>query len=107
MTWKLIRVSICQSICFWQLWDNSKNENIILGGGLVDEGEVIEVVELSIPEAREYAEAVDNISPAGFSFGLVWFFMKKAPTLLWNEKAELYFKNVCNLLELGLKSILF
>ncbi|KAK3912771.1 Uridine diphosphate glucose pyrophosphatase NUDT14 [Frankliniella fusca] len=50
------------------------------GGGLVDEGEVIEVVELSIPEAREYAEAIDNISPAGFSFGLLWFFMKKSQT---------------------------
>ncbi|XP_026280719.1 uridine diphosphate glucose pyrophosphatase NUDT14 isoform X2 [Frankliniella occidentalis] len=47
------------------------------GGGLVDEGEVIEVVELSISDAQQYVEAVDNISPAGFSFGLVWFLMKK------------------------------
>lgn len=49
------------------------------GGGLVDEGEVIEVVEMSIPEAQAYAEDLDNMSPPGFLFGLLWFLRNKAP----------------------------
>lgn len=50
-----------------------------LGGGLVDEGEVIEVVEMSVPEAQAYAEDLDNMSPPGFFFGLLWFLKNKAP----------------------------
>ncbi|XP_034255682.1 uridine diphosphate glucose pyrophosphatase NUDT14-like [Thrips palmi] len=49
------------------------------GGGLVDEGEVIEVVEMSIPEVQAYAEDTDNMSPPGFLFGLLWFLKNKLP----------------------------
>lgn len=45
----------------------------------MDEGEVIEVVEMSIPEAQAYAEDTYNMSPPGFLFGLLWFLKNKAP----------------------------
>ena len=50
------------------------------GGGLVDEGEVIEVIEMSIPEAVSYSEAMENCSCPGFLFGLLWFLRNKMPT---------------------------
>lgn len=49
------------------------------GGGLVDEGEVIEVVEMTLPEVLTYVDAPENLSPPGFLFGLLWFLRNKAP----------------------------
>jgi hypothetical protein len=51
------------------------------GGGNADEGERIEVVELSIQEARDYVSSPVVNSPAEFLFGLQWFFVNKADVL--------------------------
>lgn len=49
------------------------------GGGLIDEGEVIEVVEMTVPEVHAYVEEMNNMSCPGFLFGLLWFLKNKAP----------------------------
>lgn len=60
------------SFCSWHFFH-------FPGGGLVDEGEVIEVVEMTIPQVEAYVDAPDNLSPPGFLFGLLWFLRNKAP----------------------------
>lgn len=51
---------------------------IILGGGCESEGEIIEVVEFSIPEVKNYMRARDVHSPASFFFGISWFLLNKS-----------------------------
>ncbi|KAK7015182.1 Nudix hydrolase 14, chloroplastic [Halocaridina rubra] len=49
------------------------------GGGLEDEGEMIDVVEMSIPEVRALLQKDQVPSPGGFLFGIMWFLQNKAP----------------------------
>jgi len=50
------------------------------GGGLADEGELIQVVEMTIPEIREYIARDSVASPGGFLFAVMWFLVNKAPS---------------------------
>jgi UDP-sugar diphosphatase len=52
---------------------------VTAGGGNADECELIEVVELSILEAKNYLAQKSVSSPGGFLFGLQWFLHNKAP----------------------------
>lgn len=47
------------------------------GGGNVEEGEFIEVVELTVPEAKKYLDKGTVLSPGGLIFALLWFFQNK------------------------------
>ncbi|EZA50964.1 hypothetical protein DMN91_012980 [Ooceraea biroi] len=47
------------------------------GGGDESEGELIEIVELSIPETRDYIKSKEVRSPASFLFGISWFLLNK------------------------------
>ncbi|XP_037084846.1 uridine diphosphate glucose pyrophosphatase NUDT14-like isoform X2 [Pollicipes pollicipes] len=47
------------------------------GGGNPEEGEVIEVVEMTIDQVRQYVSQDDVLSPPGFLFCIYWFFMHK------------------------------
>lgn len=48
------------------------------GGGVEDE--IIEVVELTIPEVRDLLkQGTSHASPPAFLFGLLWFLTNKAP----------------------------
>ncbi|XP_043255763.1 uridine diphosphate glucose pyrophosphatase NUDT14-like [Colletes gigas] len=47
------------------------------GGGAASEGELIEVVELSIPEVREYIESKEVQSPPCLLYGVTWFLANK------------------------------
>ncbi|CAL8080847.1 unnamed protein product [Orchesella dallaii] len=49
------------------------------GGGKPEEGEFIEVVEMSIPEVRQYLQRETVASPGALLFGLMWFLINKAP----------------------------
>ncbi|KAK7586062.1 hypothetical protein V9T40_003938 [Parthenolecanium corni] len=52
------------------------------GGGLESEGEFIEIVELSLAEAKDMCDGKSkDIGYGGFLYGLLWFFHYKAPTL--------------------------
>lgn len=47
------------------------------GGGAESEGELIEVVEMSIKEANDYISSKDVQSPPAFLFGVLWFLTSK------------------------------
>jgi len=49
------------------------------GGGLEDEGELIDVVEMTIPQMQEYITQDQVPSPGGFLYGMYWFLAHKAP----------------------------
>ncbi|XP_011257588.1 uridine diphosphate glucose pyrophosphatase isoform X2 [Camponotus floridanus] len=48
------------------------------GGGAESEGELIEVVELSIPELKDYMRSKEIQSPSSFLFGVTWFLFNKS-----------------------------
>lgn len=48
------------------------------GGGDESEGEVIEVVELSIPELKDYMRSKKVQSPSSFLYGMSWFLLNKS-----------------------------
>ncbi|KAM0729895.1 Uridine diphosphate glucose pyrophosphatase NUDT14 [Formica fusca] len=52
--------------------------HIYPGGGAESEGELIEVVELSIPELRDYMKSKEIQSPSSFLFGVSWFLFNKS-----------------------------
>ena len=47
------------------------------GGGLQEEGELIQVVELSVEQAREYVSQEEVNSPVGMLFGIQWYLNNK------------------------------
>ncbi|KAF0313712.1 Uridine diphosphate glucose pyrophosphatase [Amphibalanus amphitrite] len=47
----------------------------MIGGGNPEEGELIEVVELSYDQVRQYVSRPEVLSPPGFLFTIYWFFM--------------------------------
>lgn len=52
-----------------------------LGGGLAEEGELIEVVHLPLDGARAFADDPDVPKTLGVIFGISWFFSCVAPGL--------------------------
>lgn len=47
------------------------------GGGNVEEGEFIEIVEMTVPEAKKYVDKGTVLSPGGLILALLWFFQNK------------------------------
>ena len=52
------------------------------GGGLASEGEMIEVIEISLETARKIFESKVPKSPPWTLYGLMWFLTIKVPTLI-------------------------
>ena len=49
-----------------------------LGGGLQEEGEYVEVIELSLEDAQKICEETTTVNNyCGFIYGLLWFFHNK------------------------------
>lgn len=59
-----------QTLYFAEVTDDMR---ISSGGGLVAEGELIEVVEMSMSEVQDYIHQDEVCSPAGLLFALNWF----------------------------------
>ncbi|KAG0712896.1 Uridine diphosphate glucose pyrophosphatase [Chionoecetes opilio] len=49
------------------------------GGGLEEEGELIDVVEMSVPEVKDFLSKPEVLAPAGFLYAISWFLLHKAP----------------------------
>ncbi|GFG29200.1 hypothetical protein Cfor_05013 [Coptotermes formosanus] len=70
-------IGVCgdnQTIFYAEVTDNMK---IGTGGGNAEEGEFIEVVEMTVPEAKKYMDKGTVLSPGGLIFALLWFFQNK------------------------------
>jgi hypothetical protein len=50
---------------------------IFAGGGNLDEGELIEVVEMGIEDTKSYIQSEDVLSPGAFLFALTWYLRTK------------------------------
>ncbi|EEB16341.1 uridine diphosphate glucose pyrophosphatase, putative [Pediculus humanus corporis] len=60
-----------QTLYYVEVNDDQK---VSSGGGLREEGEFIEVVELTIPEVKNYINSKDMMSPPAFLAAVQWFF---------------------------------
>jgi len=70
-------IGVCgdnQTIFYAEVTDKMKTGK---GGGNVEEGEFIEVVEMTVPEAKKYLDKGTVLSPGGLIFALLWFFQNK------------------------------
>ena len=47
------------------------------GGGLVEEGEMIQVVEMTVEEARELLTRDSVRSPVGLMYGVSWYLQNR------------------------------
>jgi len=56
----------------------SEEDRVSNGGGVAAEGEMIEVVELSLDEVKEYLKHPDVNTNAATLYGLQWFLLNKA-----------------------------
>jgi len=65
-----------QNLFYAEVTDGMKVHD---GGGLEDEGELIDVVEMTIPQMQEYITQDQVPSPGGFLYGMYWFLAHKAP----------------------------
>ena len=59
-------------------------DKVSSGGGLEEEGEMIDIVEMSPLDAKQYINKKDVQSEAAFIIGLNWFFEKK----IWITKKK-------------------
>jgi len=57
----------------------SEEMRVNSGGGNPEEGEEIELIEMSIKEVEDYLSQPSVSSPGGFLFALQWFLAHKAP----------------------------
>ncbi|XP_018396352.1 PREDICTED: uridine diphosphate glucose pyrophosphatase-like isoform X2 [Cyphomyrmex costatus] len=64
-----------QTLFYVEVTDDMK---IHPGGGDESEGEVIEVVELSVPELKDYIRTKEVQSPSSFLHGVSWFLLNKS-----------------------------
>ena len=55
----------------------SEEDRVSSGGGVAAEGEMIEVVELSLDEVKEYLKRLNINSPTFTLYGLQWFLLNK------------------------------
>jgi len=68
-----------QTIFFAEVTDSMRQNS---GGGLVSEGEMIKVREMTIDEAKSYMAEPQVRSPTGFLLALYWFFATKVGVYL-------------------------
>lgn len=71
-----------QTMFYAEVTDKMK----VTAGGGIDQ-ELIEVVEMGVPEMKELLAQPEILSPAGFLFGINWFMQHKAPSVTTNTSS--------------------
>ncbi|XP_076762302.1 uridine diphosphate glucose pyrophosphatase NUDT14 [Xylocopa sonorina] len=75
ITFRYVSTSVCKHTLFYV--EVTDEMHIHPGGGAASEGELIEVVELSIPEVKEYINSEEVQSPPCLLYGITWFLANK------------------------------
>nr|XP_033192718.1 uridine diphosphate glucose pyrophosphatase NUDT14-like [Bombus vancouverensis nearcticus] len=76
ITFRYVSTSVCKHTLFYvEVTDEMHTHP---GGGAASEGELIEVVELSIPEVKEYINSKEVQSPPCLLYGVTWFLANKS-----------------------------
>lgn len=63
-----------QTLFFIEVTDTM---NVTSGGGNTEEGELIEVVEMTVDQVQEYMKLPSICSPSGLLFAVQWFLSNK------------------------------
>lgn len=63
-----------QTMYFAEVTDEMRTHK---GGGLVEEGEMIDVVDIPVSEAMDFIMDDKVNKPVGMMFGVLWFFQNK------------------------------
>ncbi|KAF3427659.1 hypothetical protein E2986_10362 [Frieseomelitta varia] len=75
ITFRYVSTSVCKHTLFYvEVTDEMHTHS---GGGAASEGELIEVVELSIPEVKQYISSEEVESPPCLLYGITWFLANK------------------------------
>ncbi|KOX76999.1 Uridine diphosphate glucose pyrophosphatase [Melipona quadrifasciata] len=75
ITFRHVSTSVCKHTLFYvEVTDEMHTHS---GGGAASEGELIEVVELSIPEVKQYISSEEVESPPCLLYGVTWFLANK------------------------------
>ncbi|KAG7167916.1 Uridine diphosphate glucose pyrophosphatase NUDT14-like [Homarus americanus] len=72
----LVEIAKEETMFYVEVTDSMKVSD---GGGVAEEGEMIEVVELSMAELQVFIKQSEVNCPGGLLFGLMWFLQHKAP----------------------------
>ncbi|CAK9814034.1 Uridine diphosphate glucose pyrophosphatase NUDT14 [Anthophora quadrimaculata] len=75
ITFRYVSTSVCKHTLYYA--EVTDEMHIHPGGGAASEGELIEVVELSIPEVKKYINSEEVQSPSCFLYGVSWFLANK------------------------------
>ena len=73
-----------QTLYYAEVTDDMR---VSAGGGLVEEGELIEVFELPLQSAQTFVWDQSDLKPAQLIFAFMWFFQTKRPDMLLCNKA--------------------
>ena len=73
-----------QTLYYVEVTDDMR---VSAGGGLVEEGELIEVFELPLQSAQTFVWDQSDLKPAQLIFAFMWFFQTKRPDMLLCNKA--------------------
>ena len=77
-----------QTMFYVEVTDDMK---VSAGGGLVEEGELIHVLEVPLSESRKLLEDDSIPKPAGFLFAIMWFYENiKRPDNKWFNRSLRY-----------------
>ncbi|XP_011496306.1 PREDICTED: uridine diphosphate glucose pyrophosphatase-like [Ceratosolen solmsi marchali] len=75
LTYRSIGCAVSKQTLFYV--EVTDEMNIHPGGGLESEGELIEIIEMSVEEVRNYINSEEVQSPASFLNGVSWFLINK------------------------------
>lgn len=75
ITFRYVSTSVSRQTLFYvEVTDEMRTQP---GGGVESEGEIIEVVELSVPEVKDYVSSEEVQSPPDLLYGVSWFLANK------------------------------
>ncbi|XP_029041322.1 uridine diphosphate glucose pyrophosphatase NUDT14-like [Osmia bicornis bicornis] len=76
ITFRYVSTSVCKHTLFYV--EVTDEMHTYPGGGAASEGELIELVELSIPEVKQYINSKEVESPPCLLYGITWFLANKS-----------------------------
>ena len=76
-----LKTNLCANLDNYTFTEVTDDQKISSGGGLEEEGEMIEVIEMSIDEIKSYLDQNELKTNGRSLTGLYWFLARKASCL--------------------------
>ena len=78
---EFLKTNLCADLDNYTFTEVTDDQKISSGGGLLEEGEMIEVIEMSIDEIKSYLDQNELKTNGRSLTGLYWFLARKASCL--------------------------